>query len=88
MKIKIVLEPSEEGGFTVYVPSLPGCISEGNTKEEALGNIQEAISLFLEPVEDDLILSPNSEQLEIAIGPRSSVLDTNRSLPPCAGTPG
>jgi len=67
MKIKIVLEPSDEGGYTVYVPSLPGCISEGDTKEEALKNIQEAISLFLEPVEDDLILPPNSEQLEIAI---------------------
>ncbi|MDL1872548.1 type II toxin-antitoxin system HicB family antitoxin [Deltaproteobacteria bacterium PRO3] len=67
MKIKIVLEPSDEGGYTVYAPSLPGCISEGDTKEEALKNIQEAISLFLEPVEDDLILPPNSEQLEIAI---------------------
>lgn len=67
MKIKIVLEPSDEGGYTVYVPSLPGCISEGDTKEEALKNIQEAISLFLEPVEDDLILPPNSEQFEIAI---------------------
>jgi predicted RNase H-like HicB family nuclease len=35
MRLKIVLEPSEEGGFTVYVPSLPGCISEGETREEA-----------------------------------------------------
>lgn len=50
MKIKIVLEPSDEGGYTVYVPSLPGCISEGGTKEEALKNIQEAISLHLEPI--------------------------------------
>ena len=40
MKLKIVLESSEEGGFTVYVPSLPGCISEGNSKEEALTNIK------------------------------------------------
>ena len=55
MKLKIVLEPSEEGGYTVYVPGLPGCISEGNTKEEALKNIKEAIELYLEPVEDDLI---------------------------------
>ncbi len=56
MKIKVVLEPSDEGGYTVYVPALPGCISEGNTVEEALKNIQEAIELYLEPVEDDLIL--------------------------------
>jgi hypothetical protein len=32
MKMKVVLEPSDEGGYTDYVPSLPGCISEGNTK--------------------------------------------------------
>ncbi|WP_445263939.1 type II toxin-antitoxin system HicB family antitoxin [Scytonema sp. HK-05] len=36
MKIKVVLEPSDEGGYTVYVPSLPGCISEGETLEEAV----------------------------------------------------
>ena len=50
MKLKVVLEPSEEGGFTVYAPGLPGCISEGDTKEEALRNIREAIELYLEPV--------------------------------------
>lgn len=53
MKIKVVLEPSEEGGYTVYVPALPGCISEGETVEEALANIREAVELYLEPVEDD-----------------------------------
>ncbi len=55
MRFRVVLEPSEEGGYTVYVPSLPGCISEGETIEEALRNIQEAIELYLEPVEDDWI---------------------------------
>lgn len=55
MKLKIVLEPSEEGGFTVYAPSLPGCISEGDTRDEALSNIREAIELYLEPIEDDPI---------------------------------
>jgi predicted RNase H-like HicB family nuclease len=48
MNLKVVLEPSDEGGYTVYVPSLPGCISEGNTKKEALKNIREAIELYLE----------------------------------------
>jgi len=67
MKLKIVLEPSDEGGYTVYVPSLPGCISEGNTKEEAIANIKEAIQLYLEPVEDDLTFSPEHEITEIAI---------------------
>ncbi|WP_448593058.1 type II toxin-antitoxin system HicB family antitoxin [Thermoflexus hugenholtzii] len=55
MRLKVVLEPSDEGGYTVYVPSLPGCISEGDTIEEALRNIREAIELYLEPVEDELV---------------------------------
>ena len=53
MIFKVVLEPSDDGGYTVYAPSLPGCISEGDDKEEALKNIREAIELYLEPVEDD-----------------------------------
>lgn len=67
MKLRIVLEPSEDGGFTVFVPTLPGCISEGGSEEEALRNIREAIELYLEPVEDDLALSPNVEQIELAV---------------------
>jgi predicted RNase H-like HicB family nuclease len=67
MKFRVILEPSEEGGYTVVVPSLPGCISEGNTREEALKNIREAIELYLEPVEDDQSFSPDSEQVEIAL---------------------
>ena len=54
MKLKVVLESSEECGFTVYAPSLPGCVSEGETEQEALQNIREAIELYLEPVDDDL----------------------------------
>ena len=46
MKLTIVLEPQEEGGFTAYVPSLPGCISEGDTKEEAIKNIKEAVEVY------------------------------------------
>ncbi len=67
MKLKIVLEPSKDGGFTVYVPSLPGCISEGESKDDALNNIKEAIELYLEPVEDDTIYIPGTEVTEIAI---------------------
>jgi len=55
MLFKVVLEPSDEGGYTVYAPSLPGCISEGETVKEALTNIREAIKLYLEPVEDDVV---------------------------------
>jgi predicted RNase H-like HicB family nuclease len=67
MKLKAILEPSDDGGYTVYVPALPGCLSEGDTKEEALKNIREAIELYLEPVEDDMSFSPDAEEIEIAI---------------------
>lgn len=67
MRLRIILEPSEEGGYTVLVPSLPGCISEGNTKEEAVTNIKEAIALYLEPVEDDKTFNPKSKNLEINV---------------------
>lgn len=67
MRFKVVLEPSDEGGFTVYVPSLPGCISEGETEEEALKNIQEAIELYLESVEDDWVLDEQMRVKEIVL---------------------
>jgi predicted RNase H-like HicB family nuclease len=56
MKIKVALILNDDGGYTVYAPSLKGCISEGNTKVEALNNIKEAIELYLEEVEDDSFL--------------------------------
>ena len=67
MKIKAVLQPSDEGGYTVYVPSLPGCVSEGNTKEEALANIREAVELYLEPIEDDYVPEGKIEVVELAL---------------------
>ncbi len=67
MKIRVVLEPSDEGGYTAYVPSLPGCISEGEDIPEALANIQEAIGLYLEPVEDDFVASGQALVKEIEL---------------------
>jgi len=67
MNLRVVLEPSEEGGFTALVPALPGCISEGDTREEALRNIEEAIRLYLEPVDDDMASGPGAEVVEIAV---------------------
>jgi predicted RNase H-like HicB family nuclease len=55
MDIKVVLEKQEEGGFTAFIPSLPGCISEGDTKDEALKNIKEALELYLEADIDETI---------------------------------
>ena len=67
MNLGIVLEPSEEGGFTAIVPSLPGCISEGETRDQAIANINEAIEFYLEPVEDDFAYLENAERLELAV---------------------
>lgn len=56
MELKVILEKQEEGGYTVYVPSLPGCISQGETKQEALKNIREAIELYLEADENEIMI--------------------------------
>ncbi|MFY7802312.1 MAG: type II toxin-antitoxin system HicB family antitoxin [Limnoraphis robusta] len=50
MKWRVVLESdSETGDWAVWCPDLPGCVSAGETEEEALENIKEAITLYLEP---------------------------------------
>ncbi len=67
MRLQIILEPSEEGGYTVTVPALPGCISEGNDVDDALVNIREAIELYLEPVEDDWLPDEDALIQEIVV---------------------
>ena len=54
MKYLVTLREAEEGGYTVEVPALPGCISQGESYEKALANIREAITAYLEELEDDL----------------------------------
>ncbi len=67
MKLQVILEPSEEGGYTALVPGLPGCISEGDTREEAMANIREAAALYLEPIDDDAVFAENAELAEIVL---------------------
>ena len=67
MKLKVIMEPSDEGGYTAYVPSLPGCISEGDSREEALANMREAIELYLDPVDDDQIVTEDAEAHELIL---------------------
>ena len=67
MRFKVVLEPNDEGGHTIYVPSLPGCISEGETIEEAVKNIREAIGLYVEPVDNDLVMGDAALVQEIEL---------------------
>lgn len=53
LKYDVVFEEQKEGGYTVTAPSLPGCISEGDTFEEAKKNIAEAITVYLESLAMD-----------------------------------
>ncbi len=66
MELTVVLESQDEGGFTVYVPSLPGCVSQGETREEALKNIREAIELYLEPDTNEII-EFSGEKLKVSV---------------------
>lgn len=61
-----IFEPDEKnGGFTVTIPALPGCISEGDTFEDALHNIQEAASLYLEVMRKRNIGIPKEEKRNV-----------------------
>jgi predicted RNase H-like HicB family nuclease len=53
MKFKVKLEECEEGGYAIWVPALPGCFSQGETIDECMKNIREAIELYLESMEDE-----------------------------------
>lgn len=60
-KFRVIFEAEEEGGYSVHVPALPGCVSQGETKEEALRNIREAIELYVESLKEDGLPVPESE---------------------------
>ena len=67
MKLKIFIHPAEEGGFWVEVPALPGCISEGDTFEEALANIREAAEGWLEVATDRVSPDTQAQIVEIEV---------------------
>ena len=52
MKLKAIIYPAEEGGYWAEVPALPGCITEGDTMEEIINNLQDAIEGWLEVAND------------------------------------
>lgn len=83
-----IFEPQEEGGFTVTVPALPGCISEGDTYEQARTNIIEAIESYVGSLiaEGDFIPEYHKTQSEVVV-PIEILIDPNNphskaSLPP------
>ena len=65
MKYTVVLESQDEGGFTVQCVEIPGAISQGENKDEALANIKEAIELVLEVQREELQKKTDAISLEI-----------------------
>ena len=65
MKYRVIIEQDEDGMFVAEVPSLPGCVSQGQTRAEATDNIKEAIALYLESLEahDEPVPPPITEEL-------------------------
>jgi predicted RNase H-like HicB family nuclease len=68
MKMMVTIDRDEDGIWIIECPAIPGCVSQGNTKEEALANIREAIALCLEVrAEQGLPLSIETQQVEVAL---------------------
>ncbi len=66
MKLHVIIEQDEAGYFTAEVPALPGCLSQGKTREEAIANVKEAIEGWLEVMESKSSFDP-STSIEIAV---------------------
>ncbi len=65
MKYRVLIEQDEDGVFVAQVPALPGCVSQGSSRDEALANIREAIGGYLESLRahDEPIPPPISEEI-------------------------
>ena len=58
---QVVIYPGEDGFWVVECPSLPGCISQGETKQAAIANIREAIEIYISTLEDDGLPVPEDQ---------------------------
>lgn len=67
MKIKAILHLAEEGGYWAEVPALPGCITEGDSLEEVITNLQDAITGWLEVANEYQLTDEASQIIEIAV---------------------
>ena len=65
---QVVIYPGEDGYFVAEVPSLPGCISQGESREAALANIKEAIELYIAALKEDSFSVPEDQLLGEALG--------------------
>jgi predicted RNase H-like HicB family nuclease len=69
MERRVILQPGEDGYWVIECPSLPGCISQGQTRDEAITNIKEAISLYIESLiaHGDPVPEDHTESLLVAV---------------------
>ena len=69
LRYTVVLESGDDGWITVHCPALPGCWSQGRTRQEALANIREAIELYIESLRADgePIPSEDAEMIEVSV---------------------
>ena len=65
MRYTVLMDKNESGGYTVTVPSLPGCISQGNNWDEALKNIEEAITGYIETLK--ILKKPVPVEVEVTL---------------------
>lgn len=75
----VVLYPGEDGYWVAECPSLPGCISQGKTKDQALRNIREAIDCYVHALQEDNLPVPE-EKLEVAAGNATGHYPPGRSV--------
>ncbi|MBI2753547.1 MAG: type II toxin-antitoxin system HicB family antitoxin [Betaproteobacteria bacterium] len=67
MKVKVIIHEAEEGGDWAEVPAIPGCVTQGETKEELLKNLQDAIEACLSVDLKDVNITRKDKVLEIAV---------------------
>ncbi len=67
MKIRAIIHPAEEGGYWAEVPALPGCITEGDTMEEVVANLKDAIEGWLDVANSRSAIDSTDQIVEIAV---------------------
>jgi len=67
MKVKAIIHPAQEGGYWAEVRALPGCITEGDTWEELMANLKDAIEGWLEVADNSQPLEDTAQVVEIAV---------------------
>ena len=67
MKIRAIIHPAEEGGYWAEVPALPGCVTEGDTMEEVMANLKDAIENWLDVANSRNAIESTDQVVEIAV---------------------